>query len=450
MFVLLTGVTREAWSSSLRSTFPASFPSSLSRLRSGIKRGEELRLYCSQCTAGCDSDHMAPSSSSAPLPETNPAVDESTYPTAPQPPAYLPLVKLFALDRLDAGTESPSGHKYERFRAKYAPLRPREFRVAYGGYVFGHSAYAAAKTVDKGMLIHNITGSFTAPGTGSIPFTFYVRHVREGQTYCLRAVDVRQKEEICFSCLVSFKRVESSYNFCFQPPMDIDGRYKVALHGIKRENQPLAPSLDTPQWTEEVEKGLRPAVPFSGTDIRKVKMKRYNEMVGAKEDPTRYRQVHFYRLFGLPGDDEEGSGYGRDDIAALRARDEAGEFDNLHICAHLFASDRNSLWLIAWALNRAQRVRRIASLSHTVVIHTHGPAMRMIDWDRLDVHAGADGTADLGEGRGRKWFTIEARTTRAGENRALHQGQIWGPDGTLVATTVQDGLLRVWDDGVKL
>ncbi|EEP78492.1 predicted protein [Uncinocarpus reesii 1704] len=315
---------------------------------------------------------------------------ESSYPTAPHAPAYLPLIKLFALDRLESGTESPSGHKYERFRARYAPLCPSDFRVAYGGYVFGHAAYAASKTVDRGMVIHNITGSFTLPGL----------------------------------------------------------RWRVS----RKEEHPWAPSVDSPQWTDEVERGVRSEVRFSGTDIRKVKMQRYNASVGAQDDPTKYRQLHFYRLFGLPGDDSDSDDSSPRDLATLRARDEAGEFDNLHVCAHLFASDRNSLYLIAWALRRAHRIKRIASLSHTVIMHTHGPAMRMIDWDRFDREAGADGTADLGEGKGRKWFTIEAGTTRSGENRVLHQGQIWGADGTLVATTIQDGLLRVFDDGkgVKL
>jgi acyl-CoA thioesterase len=161
-------------------------------------------------------------------------------------------------------------------------------------------------------------------------------------------------------------------------------------------------------------------------------MKKYNEMVDSKNHPEKYRQLHFYRLMGLPEDVEEGSDAST--IEKIRKSDTDGGYDNLHICAHLYASDRNSLYLIARALDRVNDITRIASLSHTVIIHTHGAAMRTIDW-----------ASDSGKPIS-KWFTIEASTSRSGENRVLHQGQLWGPDGTLVATTLQDGLLRVRDE----
>ena len=265
---------------------------------------------------------------------------------------------------------------------------------------------------------------------GDVPFTFTVRHVRKGATYCLRAVDVRQTDEVCFSCLCSFKRSEKKYNFEHQPVADIQRKYEVVLGGKEIEDHPLAPGRDTPEWTMEVERGVRPPVEFAGIEARKVKMDRYNAMVRATEHPDRYRHLHFYRLLGLPDESREGKGKTQEQI---KQSDEEGEYDNLHICAHLYASDRNSLFLIARALGRTSDITRIASLSHTVIIHTHKPAMKTIDWGLETAQPRA------------KWFTIEASTSRSGENRVLHQGQIWAPDGTLIATTLQDGLLRVRD-----
>ncbi|OAX79954.1 acyl-CoA thioesterase II [Emergomyces africanus] len=277
------------------------------------------------------------------------------------------------------------------------------------------------------MARQNITGSFTLPGMDGIPYTFTVRHVRDGSTYCLRAVDVSQGEGVCFSALCSFKRAERSYTFQHQPAADIQRRYQVVLAGKKVEDHPMAPGIDRPSWNSEVETGMSQKLHFAGVESRKVVMDEYNESVDARNHKDRYRQLQFYRLLGLPGLEDEADAGTLEDI---RKADDAGEYDNLYICAHLFQSDRNSLFVIAWAHDMVYDLTNIASLSHTVIIHTHGPALRMIDWDAPD------------EASRRKWFTLETQTSRSGENRGLFQGQVWAPDGTLVATMIQDGLLR--------
>ncbi|PGH17626.1 acyl-CoA thioesterase II [Helicocarpus griseus UAMH5409] len=368
--------------------------------------------------------------------------EEEEPPAAPEAPPAYPFVKLMALERLDGygdasgndydiygdGNGNGDRFKFERFRALIAPYRPDGFKAAYGGHVFAQSAYAASKTVGKGFVLHNITGSFTLPGMDGIPYTYTVRHVREGSTYCLRAVDVSQGEGVCFSCLCSFKRAERGYNYEHQQPANIQQRYKVALDGKKIEDHPLAPAVDRPSWNEEIEKGLTEELHCAGVEARKVVMDKYNESVDARNHKDRYRQLQFYRLLGLPGlEDEADAGT----LEEIRKADEAGEYDNLYVCAHLFQSDRSSLFVIAWAHDMVYDLTNIASLSHTVIIHTHGPALRMIDWSVPD------------EAFRRKWFTLEAHTSRSGENRGLFQGQAWGPDGTLVATMIQDGLLRV-------
>ncbi|KAK2745243.1 hypothetical protein FQN57_003938 [Myotisia sp. PD_48] len=355
---------------------------------------------------------------------------------APSPPDHYPLSRLLAVDKIESGIETPSGNKYDRFQSKICPLIPGTTAGSYGGHVYGHAAYAASKTVKRGFMLHNVTGSFTMPGIKGIPFVFHVTHVRDGGTYCLRSVEVRQRDETCFSCLCSFKRPETRGNtFSHQPVCDYEEKYKLTLGGKKKEDHPLAPGTDSPAFAREVKLGIRPAVQFSGVQIRKVNMMKYNKSVGYSGHPERYRQIHFYRMMGLPGNDDEQGGareHTESQLASeLRKEDDNGAFDNLHICGHLFASDRNSLYLAAWALEKVDNINRIASLSHTVIIHTHDPAkFRMYDWDAAKEEDRA------------KWFTIEASTGRSGENRILHQGQIWTDDGTLLATTLQDGLLR--------
>lgn len=238
-----------------------------------------------------------------------------------------------------------------------------------------------------------------------------------------------QNAQVRLTCLCGFKRVEKGYNFAHQPAVNLREEYGLALDGMEFHDHPLAPGLDKPWWIDEVKEGSRHPMPFAGVESRKVDMRRYNASRGAGGHPERYRQLYMYRMMGLPseGEEEEEEEEERRSMEEVKKADGDGDYDNLYICAHLFASDRNSLYSAAWALGRAGDINHIASLNHTVIIHTHGPAIRM------------------GEMDGIKPFTLEMATGRSGENRVLHNGRIWAADGTLIASTMQDGLLRLGD-----
>ena len=159
----------------------------------------------------------------------------------------------------------------------------------------------------------------------------------------------------------------------------------------------------------------------------------YNNTPQVMENRDLYRQLQYFRFIGSPE--------GGDDEAELseeeKEKDARGKYDNLYACAHLYASDKNSLFVITTALDLEERFTQMASLSHTVVFHTNGEALRMIDWK----------SREGGRATRKKWFVQEAGTSRSGDNRGLHESRIWGPEGTLVASTLQDGMIRVSDKG---
>jgi hypothetical protein len=151
-----------------------------------------------------------------------------------------------------------------------------------------------------------------------------------------------------------------------------------------------------------------------GVDIRKVVMGKYNGVVGAGGDGKvgKWRQLAFYRVL-LDDEDEDG-----DEDDELR----------LHISAHLYASDRNSLFLIQRAYGYAQRETGMGSLGHTVIFHGAAERLRMVD----------KGT------KKRRWFVQEAYTSNSGENRGCHESRLWDWEkGEVVATTLQDGMVRI-------
>lgn len=109
---------------------------------------------------------------------------------------------------------------------------------------------------------------------------------------------------------------------------------------------------------------------------------------------------------------------------------------NLSICAHLYASDRESLYLATRSLGLREAVgaggarSALASISHSVVLHDLGDGVVFPD-------------AEVGDERER-WFCQEVRTDRWADGRVLVHGRIFDVDtGRHVASTMQDGILKV-------
>jgi acyl-CoA thioesterase len=246
--------------------------------------------------------------------------------------------------------------------------------------------------------------------------------------YSTRSIDARQNGKICFTAICSFKRDERQRLFNHQPA-PAQQRFNSILSSKPAESQPLSPSVDADWWIENVKHGNITERPFPGLDVRKTDMGSYNSSQKVKEGPERYRQLTQYRLKGSP---EIDASVGLD---VIRQRDEAGEYDNLYVCAHMYSSDKNSLLLIPRALG-IRAWSEMASLTLTVIVHLHGEALRMINWGLVGAETG-NGELPM------KWFIQEGWTPRAAENRAVHESFLWAPDGSLIGTSLQDSMLRL-------
>ncbi|KAL2841548.1 thioesterase-like superfamily-domain-containing protein [Aspergillus pseudoustus] len=351
-----------------------------------------------------------------------------TGPPGGKPP--LSFVDLMALKRRDTGkriVDPNEPEKVERFESLARPYRPGLGTRAFGGHVYAQSAYAASKTVSRGLVIHSMTGTFILGGRYDVPYIYTVRHLRDGAVYCTRAVEARQDGQICFSGICSFKRDEKKDDFNHQAP-PAQERYRSILAGKRPEDHPVSPSVDADWWMDQVAEGGFKEHAFPGLDVRRVDMQDYNSTLEVKQNPEKYRQLTLYSLLGSPGADPTGN------LKELREREETGEFDNLYACAHMYSSDKNSLLLIPRSLG-IKNWSAMASLTLTVVFHSHGEALRMVNWD-----ARLDGTTSDPP---KKWFIQEGWTPRSGENRGVHESWLWSPDGKLLATSYQDSMLRL-------
>jgi acyl-CoA thioesterase len=283
-----------------------------------------------------------------------------------------------------------------------------------------------------------------------------VKKIRDGFNYCTRSVTVSQiaAHGDMFTCTCSFKKEEGS-PFDVQDRVSLKKVYQDVLQG--KENEPMehppAPSNDS-EYFRETYLPAHPEHfnPIAGLHIRKADMTRYN----ANRSAIDRRQLLFYTLRGSLPLPTAPYPPRADSTEKLTLTREA----NMHACAHLYASDRNSLFIVPNHLDRPRGYTRMASLSHSVVFHVGikdliMPAEPRIDHQNADPTLWEDGPLplcnlegyDKGDKDGRKWYMQEAHLTRATGGRALHTSRMWDYDtGVHIATTFQDGLIRFKSD----
>jgi acyl-CoA thioesterase len=287
-------------------------------------------------------------------------------------------------------------------------------------------------------------------------YTYRVKKIRDGFNYCTRSVTVSQiaAHGDMFTCTCSFKKEEGS-PFDVQDTTNLRETYREVLEGKQNEpmEHPPAPSNDS-EYFRETYLPAHPEHfnPIGGLHIRKADMTKFN----AKRKAIDRRQLLFYTLRGalpLPTAPYPPSPDRLTNVALTREA-------NMHACAHLYASDRNSLFIVPNHLDRAREYTRMASLSHSVIFHVGirdliMPAEPRINHPNADATVWEDGALPLcnlegyekGDRDGRKWFVQEAHLTRATGGRALHTSRMWNYDtGVHIATTFQDGLIRFKND----
>lgn len=251
----------------------------------------------------------------------------------------------------------------------------------FGGQVIGQALVAAQRTVDDSRAVHSLHCYFMRPGDPQVPIIYQVDRLRDGGSFTTRRVTAIQHGHAIFSLESSFQVIEDGLEHQMPMPLDVPGPEDLPtqVQLLEQTGHPV-PDAVRKFWSRE-----RPL------DIRPVNTEHYTST-----DKLPPRQNVWLRTVGPVPDNSR-----------LQAA----------ILAYL--SDMTLLETTTFAHGKVGFDPQIqmASLDHAMWFHR---PHKLDDW---------------------LLYTQDSPTTIGA--RGLARGFLYARDGTLIASTAQEGLVRL-------
>lgn len=250
----------------------------------------------------------------------------------------------------------------------------------FGGQVAAQAIMAAGRTVDADRRLHSAQSTYLLPGNVRVPLHFRVTRLRDGRTFSTREVSAIQNDRVIFTMIASFQAPSTGAHHQLPTRSDSDPEaLPDAIDGAADETAAA--------WYRAMLRGR----PF---DLRVPDEPA--RLATLRGEPRPPRQVTWCRSSGPLPDDEL-----------------------LHDAVITYCSDFLTL---SPALGLHPDVGSDPTLQFATINHSI--------WFHAPVRAD-------------DWFVHEVESPWAGEGRALCRGYLFNRDGTLVASTVQEGLMRL-------
>ncbi len=252
-------------------------------------------------------------------------------------------------------------------------------RQVFGGQVVGQALYAAKQTVPEERITHSFHSYFLRPGDSQKPIIYDVENLRDGKSFSARRVSAIQNGHPIFYMTASFQGPESGFEHQSVMPSVPGPETLPSEHDIAHKMAAMLPVKARDKFLAER--------PF---DIRPVKF--HNPLKGHVDEPA--RQVWIRANGALPAD--------------LR----------IHQYLLGYASDLNFLPVALQPHGKGflEPDMQVATIDHSMWFH------RPVDLTQ--------------------WLLYSVVSTSSSSARGFVRGEFFTADGVLVASAVQEGVIR--------
>lgn len=250
----------------------------------------------------------------------------------------------------------------------------------FGGQVLAQSLNAATRTVEPDRYVHSLHAYFILPGMLDSPILFTVEPTRDGGSFATRNVHAIQNGKAIFSMMASFQLEQEGYSHQMSMPADISGPDQLLSWDDIAEQ--YGDHLPEPY---KIWLNMERPIEFKPVEIS-------NPMERKKQKP--YRHVWMRAKGEMPNDKR----------AQQQVLAYASDY-NLLAAALLPHGDTASFTNV-----------KMASLDHAMWFHR--------DFTIND------------------WLLYAIDSPSASNARGFTRGNIYTQDGVLVASVVQEGMIR--------
>ena len=263
----------------------------------------------------------------------------------------------------------------------YLATSPNEgWQRVYGGQVIGQALVAASRTVSADRSAHSLHGYFLRAGDTDIPILYKVDRIRDGKSFNTRRVVAVQRGQAIFTMSISFQVEEEGLNHQFAMP-----------------EVPLPDALPTDEEIRQQQAQSWPAEfqdSFLGSSAIQVKPIDPVDMLHPEPAPPVQR-------------------------CWMRCGETLPDDPRIHQCVLAYLSD----WSL---LDTATRPHAVSFMQDNVQVASLDHAM----WFHRPFRAD-------------EWLLYDQDSPSANGARGFNRGLIYNRAGELVASTTQEGLVRI-------
>jgi acyl-CoA thioesterase-2 len=253
------------------------------------------------------------------------------------------------------------------------------YKALFGGQVMGQALSAAQETMPENRFVHSLHSYFLRPGNANLPVVYEVEVIRDGASFSTRRVQAIQNGKAIFYMTASFQHIEQGF-----------------------DHQDNMPNVTAPESLS------------SFTDYLKANQEHIPEALRQKflaEKPIDIRPVQQYNWLAPKPTDSIHQVW-------IKANGQLSDDLRMHTYLLAYTSDFHFLptALLPHGASHWQPNFQIATIDHAMWFH------RPFRFD--------------------EWLLYCMDSPSASNGRGLVKGQIYDRKGRLVASTMQEGVIR--------